>query len=99
MLLEAIIVDWKVLLVSWNYITVCKQMNIIKYKYLLETISLLVFDKNTWNHTSVCKLFVIDSNMILSIIMCKKFLKKQLLKKCKYKCSINVIPSCKINIK
>ena len=32
------------------YITVCKQMIIIKQEPLLETIELLVLDWNTWNH-------------------------------------------------
>ena len=33
----------------FHYITVCKQMTAMKWKYLLEKIELLVSDKNNWN--------------------------------------------------
>ena len=37
-------------------------MTIIKKKQLLETIQLLVLDMNSWNHTTVCKLFQLNWN-------------------------------------
>ena len=34
---------------------VCKQITIIKSKWLVETLKSLVFDRNTWNHKAVNK--------------------------------------------
>ena len=40
-----------------NHIAVCKQITIIKWKWLHETILLLfVFHRNTWKYKTVCKL-------------------------------------------
>ena len=61
-------------------------MTIIKKKCSQETIVLLVLRKNTWNHTAVYKLFVLDKNTWYLITMCKKSLKNTNYKKCKYKC-------------
>ena len=40
-------------------------MIIIELEYLLETLKLLVLDRNTRTHKTVCKLFVSDVNVIL----------------------------------
>ena len=37
-------------------------MTIIKTKLLFEIIELLVLDKNTWNHITVCKWFLYNRN-------------------------------------
>ena len=52
---------------------------------------LLVLDRNTWNHTTVCKLFVLDRDNLYCITVGKKCLKKQVHKKCAYEYTMNAI--------
>ena len=74
LLIKAIIVYQRLLLFTWNNITV--QTNIITWNHITVH-KLLVLDRNTWNNTTMCKLFLLDRNTWYHINMAKT-LKKQL---------------------
>ena len=60
------------------YITVCKQITIIKQKQLLETIYLLVLERNTWKPYNHVQVICIRTEYLISYNCVEKALKKQL---------------------
>ena len=61
--------------VTWRHLIGCKQMIIIKYIIHLKPYTLYkILDKNSWNHPTLCKLFVFHRKSWYHITVPKRFL-------------------------